>query len=127
HVHRYLRDVVRLDPERALSQRLRDQIADWTSKPFHFAVAHEASIRLMRPLEARIERPTITRQRVDRDLDLDWVDSEDGFAELEARVTAAFEHGVTELSAVTARVLESLPAALRYVATGRVALIVAKL
>ena len=27
YVHRYLRDVVRLDPDRALSQRLRDQVA----------------------------------------------------------------------------------------------------
>lgn len=29
YVHRYLRDVVRLDPDRALSQRLRDQLAQW--------------------------------------------------------------------------------------------------
>ena len=127
HVHRYLRDVVRLDPERALSQRLRDQVTAWTAHPFYFAVAHEASIRLMRPLEARIDRPTITRQRVDRDLDLDWVDSEDGLAELEARVRSALADGTTELSAVTARVLESLPGSLQYVAAGRVAQIVARL
>lgn len=35
YVHRYLRDVVRLDPDRALSQRLRDQVASWPSTPFH--------------------------------------------------------------------------------------------
>ena len=127
HVHRYLRDVVRLDPERALSQRLRDQVAGWTSHPFFFAIAHEASIRLMRPLEGRIERPTITRERTDRDLDLDWVDSEDRLAELEARVRAVLAEGVSELSAVTARVLESLPATFQYIAAGRIAHIVARL
>jgi chromosome partition protein MukF len=31
YVHRYLRDVVRLDPDRALSQRVRDQLAAWST------------------------------------------------------------------------------------------------
>jgi len=127
HVHRYLRDVVRLDPERALSQRLRDQVAGWTSRPFYFAAAHEASIRLMRPIEARIDRPTIARNKVDRELDLDWVDSEDALAELEKRVGDVLRDGVTELATVTKRVLESLPERMQYVAAGRVAQIVAKL
>ena len=127
HVHRYLRDVVRLDPERALSQRLRDQASNWSAQRFYFTVAHEGWIRLMRPLEARIDRPTITRERVDHDVDLDWVDNEDGLAELEAAVRAAFDAGVTELSAVTARVLEAVPASVHYIAAGRVAQIVARL
>jgi chromosome partition protein MukF len=43
YVHRYLRDVVRLDPERALSQRLRDQLAEWPRRPFHLVAAHAPS------------------------------------------------------------------------------------
>ena len=67
YVHRYLRDVVRLDPDRALSQRLRDQVAGWTARPFFTLVAHAPSIRLLRPLEARVERPAVTRPRADRE------------------------------------------------------------
>ena len=55
YVHGYLRDVVRLDPDRALSQRLRDQVASWPSKPFHLLVGTAPSIRLLRPLESRVE------------------------------------------------------------------------
>jgi hypothetical protein len=67
YVHRYLRDVVRLDPDRALSQRLRDQLASWPSRPFHLVVAHAASIRLLRACEARVERPPVARPRADRE------------------------------------------------------------
>src|SRR6185369_15649223 len=63
YVHRYLRDVVRLDPDRALSQRLREQLASWTTRPFHLLVAHAPSIRLLRPLEARVDRPVVARPR----------------------------------------------------------------
>ena len=51
-VHRYLREVVRLDPTRALSQRLPDQLAAWPRRPFHLAVAHAPSILLLRAFEA---------------------------------------------------------------------------
>jgi chromosome partition protein MukF len=127
HVHRYLRDVVRLDPERALSQRLRDQAGAWTARPFHFVVADAGSIRLMRPIEARIERPTVVRERIDREADLDWVDSEDAAAELESRVKSVMEEGMTDLARITTRVLEALPEQTQYLATGRIAQLVAKL
>ena len=55
YVHRYLRDVVRLDPDRALSQRLRERVASWPSTPFHLLVAAAPSIRLLRPLESRVD------------------------------------------------------------------------
>ncbi|WP_204305053.1 hypothetical protein, partial [Stenotrophomonas maltophilia] len=63
YVHRYLRDVVRLDPDRALSQRLRDQIAEWGNRPFHLLAAHAGSICLLRTLEARVERPVVARPK----------------------------------------------------------------
>ena len=46
YVHRFLRDVVRLDPDRALSQRLLDQVRGWPSRPFAMIVASDARIRL---------------------------------------------------------------------------------
>lgn len=57
YVQRYLRTVVRLDPERALSQRLRDQIVGWVDRPFALTVASVPTIRLLRELQARVERP----------------------------------------------------------------------
>ena len=121
YVHRYLRDVVRLDPDRALSQRLRDQLAGWTSRPFFTLVAHAPSIRLLRPLEARVERPAVTRPRVDREQAPTVVAPEDALAELEALVRAAIADGAVDLVDVTARVLRALPPEIHYAATGRIA------
>lgn len=121
YVHRYLRDVVRLDPDRALSQRLRDQLAGWTARPFFTLVAHAPSIRLLRSLEARVDRPAVTRPRADREAPPSVVASEDALAALEALVRAALADGAVALADVTARVLVALPEEMHYTATGRIA------
>lgn len=121
YVHRYLRDVVRLDPDRALSQRLRDQVAGWTARPFFTLVAHALSIRLLRPLEARVDRPAVTRPRADREAPPSVVAPEDALAALEALVRAALVAGAVELADVTARVLPALPPETHYAAIGRIA------
>lgn len=121
YVHRYLRDVVRLDPDRALSQRLRDQVAGWASTPFHLWVAAAPSIRLLRPLESRIERPPVTRLRTDREAAPDLVEPEDTGLAIETLVAAALAAGATSLAAVTERVLPGFPADSHYAITGRVA------
>lgn len=126
HVHRYLRDVVRLDPGRALSQRLRDQLADWNSRPFHLLIAYAPSIRLLRPLEARAERPVVARPRADREASPEWVDAENLLADLEALVRQAVRDGAETLAQVTARVLPALPESTHYAATGRVADVLAR-
>jgi chromosome partition protein MukF len=126
YVHRYLRDVVRLDKDRALSQRLRDQLAAWPTHPFHLLVANAASIRLLRPLEARVERPVVSQPRVNRDTVMEWVEPEDWPAEIEARAATAVEGGARTLSTVTAEVLPTVPELMHYVATGRVAESIAK-
>ena len=127
YVHRYLRDVVRLDPDRALSQRLRDQLAGWPGRPFHLLVAHAPSIRLLRELEARLERLVVARPRVDRDADPAWVDPENMLADIQALVARALDDGVETLAEVTSRVFSALPAAVHYVAAGRVADALARL
>jgi chromosome partition protein MukF len=121
YVHRYLRDVVRLDPDRALSQRLRDQLASWPSRPFHLLVAHAPSIRLLRPLEVRVERPVVARPRRDREPEPAWVDPENLLAGLDALVAHAVESGARTLAQVTALVLPQLPETMHYAAAGRVA------
>jgi len=126
-VHRYLRDVVRLDPDRALSQRLRAQIAGWTELPFHVLVAYAPSIRLLRPLEARVDRPAVTRARADREPDPSIVAPEDALADLEALVRAALADGAVELVDVTGRLLGGVRPELRYAMTGRIAELLARL
>ena len=127
YVHRYLRDVVRLDPDRALSQRLRDQTAAWPSSPFFLLVAHAPSIRLLRALETRGERPPVARPRTQREADPEWVEPEDVHADIEALVTQAIDEGAATLAGVSSRVLPKLPEALHYAGAGRVAYAVGRL
>jgi chromosome partition protein MukF len=127
YVHRYLRDVVRLDPDRALNQRLRDQTAAWATRRFYLQVAHAPSIRLLRPLEARVERAPITRRRGDHETEPEWVELESLHADLEALVAQALDAGVATLSEVSARVLTELPESGHYAATGRIADMVSRL
>jgi chromosome partition protein MukF len=127
YVHRYLRDVVRLDPDRALSQRLRDQLADWTASPFHLVVAAAPSIRLLRPSESRLERPPVTRLRTDREAAPQLVDPEDAQLALEALVTEAIAQGAASLGEVTASILPRFAPHLQYAVAGRVAEILARI
>lgn len=121
YVHRYLRDVVRLDPDRAFSQRLRDQTVAWPDSPFFLLIARAPSIRLLRPLEGRFERPPVARPRTDREADPEWVEPENAHADIEALVTQAIADGASTLADVASRVLPVLPESLHYLATGRIA------
>jgi chromosome partition protein MukF len=126
-VHRYLRDVVRLDPDRALSQRLMEQLRGWPERPFFLRGADEGRILLLRPITAREQRAPVARPRRDRERDLDVVVPEDRQAALEALVRAALSEGLRELGAVTRRVLEQLDEDRRYAAAGQIAALVAEL
>ena len=126
YVHRYLRDVVRLDPDRALSQRLRDQLAAWPKRPFHLVTAHAPSIRLLRALEARVERPPVVQPLAKRDTDPEWVEPESLVADIQALVDRALNNGEATLADVSSRVLPDLPEAVRYAAMGRIAYAVAQ-
>lgn len=120
-VHGYLRDVVRLDPDRALSQRLRDQLGRWPTRPFHLCVARAPSMILLRELEARIERPAVVRPRSVREADPEWVAAENALADIDVLVARALGEGAESLAAVTAFVLPMLPEGTHYAAAGRIA------
>lgn len=126
YVHRYLRDVVRLDPDRALAQRLRDQLAGWTDRPFFLVRARDPSIRRLRDPSPRVDRPVVMRPRADRERPPEEVAPDHGELDLDARVHAALDEGASTLSEVTAFVLVALPEAERFVAAGRVAARVAE-
>ncbi|MCL2639207.1 MAG: hypothetical protein FWD53_00025 [Phycisphaerales bacterium] len=125
YVHRYLRDVVRLDPSRALSERLRNQLADWTKRPFYWVVAQASKIRVLRENEVREQRPPVTRPPQDREAPLEYVPSDSEATTLEELVRAAVANGKVSLSDVLNVVLPQVDVAKRFVAIGRIAALVA--
>ena len=127
YVHRYLRDVVRLDPKRALSQRLRDQLASWSERPFHLRVAVAPSLRLLRDVSAREERPPVTRARADREHTPVEVVAGSDDVDLEGLVIGALADGANSLAAVTSAVLAHVPPPQHFRTVGRVAALVAHL
>ena len=126
YVHRYLRDVVRLDPTRALMQRLRDQLAGVGRR---FSLAHAAAqpIRLLRTVAPLPERPPVVRPRAPREREPEADAGEDPQAVLDGKVQRALGGGATALSAVTGEVTGELPGPERFVEAGRVAEAVARL
>jgi chromosome partition protein MukF len=126
YVHRYLRDVVRLDPTRALMQRLRDQLAG-SGRRFALAYAGAPPIRLLRTVAALPDRPPVVRPRAPREREPEADAGEDPQAVLDGKVLRALGGGAKALSAVTGEVTVELPGPERFVEAGRVAQTVARL
>lgn len=121
YVHRYLRDVVRLDPSRALSERLRNQLAGWTKQPFYWVIAQASKIRVLRENAIREQRPPVVRPAQDREVPLEHVPSDAEATTLEELVRAALASGRTTLADVLDVVLPQIDAAKRFAAVGRIA------
>jgi chromosome partition protein MukF len=126
YVHRYLRDVVRLDPTRALMQRLRDQLAG-AGRRFALAYAGAPPIRILRTVAAIPDRPPVVRPRAPRERDPEPDVGEDPQVALDGKVMRALGGGATALSAVTGEVTAELTGPERFVEAGRVAQTVARL
>jgi len=127
YVHRFLRDVVRLDPSRALTARLRDQLSGKSGKRFTLAVASTPAPLLLREVAAGPERPPVKRPRAERDTPPEEHAPIDPFAVLEDSVRAQLDAGAASLRDVTAQITQELPEEERFRAAGRVAQVVAKL
>lgn len=128
YVHRYLRDVVRLDPSRLLTQRLREQLTGKSGKPFALTIAASPSIRLLRTVAAPpAAKPPVRRPRKEREAEPTEVETEDPQAILTANVRAALEDGASGLHAVTARLTADLPSPERFLMAGRIAQTLASL
>ncbi len=126
YVHRYLRDVVRLDPTRALTQRLRDQLAG-TGARFALTVAGAPPIRILRTVAPLRDRPPVVRPRAPRDKEPAPDTGVDPEAVLTEKVQRSLAGGAVTLSTLTGEVTEGMPGAERFVEAGRVAHTVVKL
>lgn len=117
-VQRFIREHVRMDPDRALSRRLQEAIAAWPDAPWHLDVADvQPYLHLRQP---DVERPRVIVRRVaeDREHDLDLVDPKDLESDLAARVIAWLDaHPNTTLSEA---LVVLLPNEQRFRMTGRI-------
>jgi chromosome partition protein MukF len=120
YVHRYLRDVVRLDPSRALSQRLRDQLAGRGVR-FSLSLAGAQPLRLLREVVQVADTPSVSRPRVSREREPAEEDAIDPNAALERGVHDALSAGARSLAEVTEQVNAQVEPEERFVTTGRIA------
>ena len=126
YVHRYLRDVVRLDPTRALTQRLRDQLAG-AGASFALTCAAAPPIKILRTVAPAHDKPPVVRPRQVRDKEPTTEPAVDPQALLDAKVQRSLDGGAGVLSRVTAEVTAELPGGERFVEAGRIAHTVAQL
>ncbi len=119
-VQRYLRDVVRLDPERALSQRLRDQVKTLLQAPYALIVAEAPPLRVLREESEEIERPSVIRPREARDIAPQTTVADHRWEDLRGAVQKAIQDGVPSLIALLERLLPDIPQGERFLWAGRI-------
>jgi chromosome partition protein MukF len=126
-VHRFLRDVVRLDPTRVLTHRLREMLAGRSGRPFALTVAAAPPIRLLRAVVPPPDaRPPVKRRKKEKEEGLVEVAAEDPQARLESDVRAAMAAGARGLHDITQRLTEGLEPGARFAAAGKIAHAVAR-
>lgn len=127
HVHRYLRDVVRLDPSRALTARLREQLSGHGQSSFALTVAAAPALRMLREVVPPAPPPPVRRPRPERAPALEQVEPTAAVDPLEARVRELIAGGASELSEVTRQATAQLPAEQRFLSAGKIAELAARL
>jgi chromosome partition protein MukF len=126
HVHRYLRDVVRLDPERALTQRLREQLSGHGAQSFSLTVADAAPLRVLRSVMPPPPPAPVRRPRGERKPTLEEAPAAAPVDPLRVRVQEllaerALAAGSWELSELTAKATCDLPVESQFASAGKVA------
>ena len=122
YVHRYVRDVIRLDPSRLLMQRLREQLAGKLGRPFALTIAAAPPIRLLRTeIPPVTEKPPVKRPRKQREHEPVDVETEDPRAALAADVRELLANGASSLSEITGTLTRELPRDDRFASAGRIA------
>lgn len=127
YVHRYLRDVVRLDPARALTQRLREQLSGHAASPFSLTVADAPPLRVLRLVVPPAPPAPVRRPRAERAPKLEEVEGVNPNDVLAARVRELLDGGAMDLSQVTAQVVESMPTEQGFATAGKIAELAAQL
>lgn len=129
YVHRFLRDVVRLDPTRAVTQRLRDQLAGRLGRSFSLLVAIEAPPTLLREgTYVPDPGPPARRPKKPREAALEEREPPPDPREvLTDKVSAALAGGARSLAEVVRVTTRDVEVGARFVEAGRVAETVGRL
>lgn len=129
YVHRFLRDVVRLDPTRALTQRLRDQLAGDIGRKFALVVANDPPPWLLRDgPPPKNDGPPVKRPKKPREPALaPEDDGPDPREVLEGKVKDALARGLSTLRDVTKETTRDVGLEEKFVEAGRIADLVGKL
>jgi len=127
YVHRYLRDVVRLDPARALTSRLREQLTGHAATPFSLTVADAPAFRVLRSVMPPTPPAPVRRPRAERQPKEAPVAAVEPVDTLAGQVRELLSAGTIDLSQVTAQATEHLPPEKRFATAGRVAELAAHL
>lgn len=136
YVQRFLRDVVRLDPSRALSQRLRDQLRNFlpehegddtrpTGGTFTFVCVDDLPLPLLRVPDMRAERPAVMRPVAEHERPLEEVVPDATPLEIDKKTRELLAKRPAGLAEVVREVVALLPTEERYRSVGRVAAICA--
>ena len=126
HAHGHLRDFVRLDQSRALSERLHNQLTSWVDDQFVLVVSETAPMRVLREIEQHVERPAVTQAMRDREPKLDKSPIELDPINLEERVRISLAKPQTTLAGVLSDVLPKVAKERRYESIGQIAAYVAE-
>lgn len=121
-VHRYLRDVVRLDPSRAVIDRIRAALTLGT-RAFALVVAQPTPLTVLRTQQAEVPKPPVRRPKKETpEGALSHEPTADPTAELESKVRASLAGGEKALSELTREMsAEVLAESERFALAGRVA------
>lgn len=123
YVHRFLRDVVRLDPMRTLTARVREAI----SNPQRYALVTVAApaIRVLRTTAPAGDPPPVERPKKERDKPLEQQAPNDPDAAMKSAIADAFADGQRNLGDITrfvlAQLADEIPEAGHFAAVGRIA------
>jgi chromosome partition protein MukF len=124
-VQRFIRDHVRMDPDRAVSRRLQDAITGWPDKPWKLDVAEARSYLHLRRPDVDRPRVTVRQSSRDRESEPEFVDSEDWETALATRVATWLRaHPDTTLSDA---LVALLPREQRFRFAGRITRVLAQL
>ncbi|HEX5099104.1 MAG TPA: condensin subunit MukF [Polyangiaceae bacterium] len=127
YVHRFLRDVVRLDPTRALTERLRAELGGKAGRSYSLVVATQPPLVVPREVTPPRERPPLERPRAEREKPLQEAVPDERDHALAATVQAVLAGGARTLSSVTEAAVSPLPEGERFSTAGRVAEVAARL
>jgi chromosome partition protein MukF len=126
YVHRYLRDVVRLDPSRALTQRLRQLLAGEVGVKFSLTLASATPMRVLREVKPSQEPPPVRRVKRPTEQELEAREAAvDPQQVLRDQVRALLAEGVKDLAELTRAITRDMPDEQRFATAGRVAQILA--